>query len=38
MQLNDVSLVGSRRYTGGVDVRERSQDLLERSLVPLADV
>jgi hypothetical protein len=38
MQLDDVSLVGRRRYAGGVDIRERSQDLLERSLVPLADV
>ena len=37
-QLDDVTLVGLRRYTGGVDIREGPEDLLDRALVPPADV
>jgi hypothetical protein len=37
-QLDHVPLVGRRRYTGGVDIRKGSQDLLDRTLVPPADV
>ena len=37
-QLDHVPLVGPRRYTGGVDIREGPQDLLDRTLVPPADV
>ena len=37
-QLDDVPLVGRRRYTGGVDIREGPEDLLDRTLVPPADV
>jgi hypothetical protein len=37
-QLDDVALVGRRRYAGGVDVRERPEDLLDRPLVLPADV
>ena len=37
-QLDNIPLVGQRRDTGGVDIREASQDLLDRALVPAADV
>ena len=32
-QLDDVPLVGVRRYTGSVDIREGPEDLLDRTLV-----
>src|SRR6516162_11216964 len=37
-QLDHVPLVSRRRYTGGVDIREGPQDLLDRALVLPADV